>query len=273
MGVPIQKCQIKEIVSQESIETKHTNDLKIVNAHLKFPKVRLQPPNESGYLLLALEVDDKAPLFITESNKKKEVLKKSKALLKTIQQIDYVHNTALFKARFIPPGRGGFIKKRANQVHIAQYDVVILIETTEYTDLDRLKKQIDVIQLEKLAIENSGHLHIATAKNIRRMGDVNHDKQGVFLFNFFYADNVAQNLKVWEYTAGWFQDQTGLDNSTLLRTQNDDKRLYSVINHCRWDKLSDILPFLIFKATFKTYVLANFEVNNTTPIPILYKLA
>lgn len=111
------------------------------------------------------------------------------------------------------------------------------------------------------------------AKNIRRTGDVNHDKQGVFLFNFFYADNVDQNLGIWEYTAGWFEDQTGLHNSTLLRTQEDGSRLYSVINHCRWDKLSDVLPSLIFKRTFKTYVLANLEANNTAPTPILYKLA
>lgn len=273
MSVSIQENQTMEMIPHKNAETKKTNDLKIVNAHLKFPKVHLFPPNKSGYLLLALEVDNKGPLFLTESKKKKQLLKKAKELLKAIEGIDYVSETVLFKARFFPPGQGGFIKKRVDQVHIAKYDVVILIETDEYLDLDKLKQEVDVIQLENLASDNSTHLHMATAKNIRKMGDVDHDKQGVFLFNFFYADNVDQNLKIWEYTAGWFEDQTGLNNSTLLRTQENDDRLYSVINHCRWDKLSDVLPSLIFKPTFKSYVLANFEANNTAPIPILYKLA
>ena len=37
-----------------------------------------------------------------------------------------------------------------------------------------------------------------------------------FLFNYFYADDSEQNIKVWDYTAGWFQYQTGLDNSTVI---------------------------------------------------------
>lgn len=32
----------------------------------------------------------------------------------------------------------------------------------------------------------------------------------------FFADSLEQNLGVWEYTAGWFQEETGLDNSTVL---------------------------------------------------------
>lgn len=261
------------VISDENQKTVAPNNLNIVNTHLKFPKVHLQPPNTFGYLLLALEVDAKGPLFITESRKKKELLKDAKKLLKSIGEINYVEDVTIFKARFIPPGKGAFLKKRADKIHMAKYDVVVLIETDAYSDMDRLKEEVAFIQLEKLAIKNSNHLHKATAKNIRKMGDVDHDKQGVFLFNFFYADHVDQNLKIWEYTAGWFEHETKLDNSTLLRTQEDDSRLYSVINHCRWDKLSDILPSLIFKSTFKSYVLANFEANNTAPMPILYKLA
>ncbi|MCX2930939.1 hypothetical protein ORI20_11665 [Mycobacterium sp. CVI_P3] len=47
----------------------------------------------------------------------------------------------------------------------------------------------------------------------------------------------------------------------------------TVINHCRWDKLRNILPSLVFKPSFRRYVLANFEANNTAAIPILYRLA
>jgi hypothetical protein len=33
-----------------------------------------------------------------------------------------------------------------------------------------------------------------TATNVRRMGPVDHDTQGVFLFNYFFADDTARNL-------------------------------------------------------------------------------
>lgn len=247
--------------------------LNIVNAHLKFPKVHLKKPRSSGYLLLALEVDNRRPFFIGASHRKKTLIKKCRELLNIIREKSYVMDVAMFKALLIPPGKGEFLKRREGKFHQARFDVVILIETADYSDIADLKKTEAVVQLEKLAKETSDFLHIATAKNIRRIDAVNHGRQGVFLFNFFYADDVAQNLDIWEYTAGWFEHETKLDNSTLLRTQEDGSRLYSVINHCRWNKLSDILPSLLFKRTFRTYVLANFEANSTAPMPILYKLA
>jgi hypothetical protein len=48
---------------------------------------------------------------------------------------------------------------------------------------------------------------------------------------------------------------------------------YTLINHCRWDRLGDVLPSLIFKRSFRDFVLAHFDANDTAPMPILYKLA
>lgn len=246
--------------------------LKIVNDHLRFPKVRLEEPPNSGFYLLALEVDSKGPFFLRESHRKKDLLNQIQELLHTIKKIEYVIDASVFKARIIPPGKGAFLRKRKGKVHLAKFDVVVLIETTNYACAKTLRQNPILFNLEVLARENSRFQHAATAKNIRRMGGVDHNRQGVFLFNFFYSDDVDINLKVWEYTAGWFEQETKLDNSTLLRTQEDDSRLYNVINHCRWDKLSQVIPSLLFKRSFRSYVLANFEANNTAPIPILYKL-
>ena len=105
------------------------------------------------------------------------------------------------------------------------------------------------------------------------IGPVDHTRDGVFLFNFFYADSLAQNLGIWEYTAGWFVDQTGLDNSCPLAPEPEQNSDYTVINHCRWDHLRQIRPSFLFKPSFKTYIEANFNANQTAPIPILYTLA
>jgi Protein kinase domain len=60
---------------------------------------------------------------------------------------------------------------------------------------------------------------------------------------------------------GSSKDQTGLDNSTLPHPIRPDESGYSVINHCRWNRLLDVLPSLIFKRPFHDDVLAHFEAN------------
>jgi hypothetical protein len=65
--------------------------------------------------------------------------------------------------------------------------------------------------------DSSEDLYITLASNIRRIGSVDHRRRGIFLFNYFFAASEGQNLDVFDYTAGWFQDETGLDNSELMR--------------------------------------------------------
>ncbi len=102
------------------------------------------------------------------------------------------------------------------------------------------------------------------------MGDVDHSRDGVFLFNYFFADDTDQNIAVWEHTAGWWQQEAALDNSEVL-LPDPGKTRYTIINHCRWDHLRDFLPSLLFKPTFRTYLQANFDANDVAPMPILYR--
>jgi hypothetical protein len=83
---------------------------------------------------------------------------------------------------------------------------------------------------------------------------------------------TCANLFAWQYTAGWFEDQTGLDNSTVLRPVDPDGVPYSLVNHCRWDRLRDVLPSLLFKRSFRGFVLRVFAENRVAPRPILYTL-
>ena len=151
--------------------------------------------------------------------------------------------------------------------------MAILIEATTLEAINTVKNNDAYKQME-IAIKNtSTFTHIITATNERHINSVDHNKQSVFLFNYFFADSLQQNLSVWEYTAGWFQKETGLDNSTVLLPTDKQQSKYTIINHCRWDKLTDILPSLIFKKSFHSYVLDNFYANNVAPMPVLYKIA
>ncbi|REH45861.1 hypothetical protein C7448_109114 [Tenacibaculum gallaicum] len=249
------------------------NNLKIVNKQLNYDKVSLIKPTNSNYIHIASEIDKKnTPFFIVTSSKKKKLIKQCKNWCKELNQVNGVIEISLFKATIIPPGMGEYVKENLNKIHLAKFDFVILIEVSSEKICSEIKNhsiyKIMLSEIEKV----SSYSQVMTASNIKRIGNVNHKKQGVFLFNYFSAESTEQNLKVWEYTAGWFEKETDLDNSTLLFPLNESKTTYSIVNHCRWDKYIDILPDLIFKKTFKKYVLDNFYANNVGAQPILYKV-
>lgn len=247
--------------------------LKIVGPTERYPKVTLVEPSRSGYLLLALEVDRRPPAgFFIESRAKKEIIKRLKAFADDLVAAHGAREATVFKAVLIPPGRGAYLKRRPD-IPVARYDVVLL---AEFADPDRAAdmRRSEAWKAVATDLERRARRAITvTAANERRIGPVDHTRDGVFLFNYFFADEAARNLAVWEYTAGWFQDQTGLDNSTLLMPLESEQVPYTVINHCRWDGLMDILPSLLLKRDFHRFVLANFEANATAAIPILYRLA
>lgn len=233
----------------------------------RFPKVTLQAPTPHGFLLLAIEIDHR-PLFgfVWESRAKRKLLAQLQAQIAALSGPGVVE-VSLFNALVRPPGRGALRQQRP-----AAFDVVVLIETETPDGARALAQAPAFAALAGAARDVARRVDVIAATNARRIGAVDHGRAGVFLFNWFYAESQAQNLAVWEYTAGWFEDQTGLDNSTLL-LPDPGTSTHSVINHCRWDRLRDILPALIFKRSFRSYVLASFAANRTAATPILYRLA
>ena len=80
--------------------------------------------------------------------------------------------------------------------------------------------------------------------------------------------------QVWEYTAGWFQAKTGPPNSALMRPLMrplDGDPHYAIVNHASWPTFGAFLPSLMFRPTFRTFVLANFKANRIAAQPIIYR--
>lgn len=244
----------------------------VVNPQAKFKEVKLIEPSEHHFLIMAAEVDNRTfPFPIGSSKKKKRLLQAAKELCRELEQLDEVVDAAVFKARLIPPGRGQYIKEHAEEVHIANYDVVVLIEQNSLLQNTQLNKKIEALKTQMKEV--SKHTYFQEATNLKRIGPVDHSKQGVFLFNFFYGDQLNQTIGIWHFTAGWFMQETNLDNSTVLLPNDQETSDYTIINHCRWNSMKDILPALIFKGSFKSYVLDNFYANKVGAMPILYELA
>lgn len=247
--------------------------LKVVNDHLNYQKVTLKETSTSSYIHIAAEIDRKSlPFYLTTSSKKKQLIAQCKAWCSQLEKLNGVIEISLFKASLIPPGTGKYVKENSDRIHRARFDFVILIETAP-DEVSSTLKQHEIYQKMITEINRVAHrTSVLSASNIRRIDQVNHQKQGVFLFNYFSANATQQNLAVWEYTAGWFEKETALDNSTLLLPSERETTPFSIINHCRWDKYMDILPSLIFKRSFHKYVLDNFYANNVGAQPILYRV-
>ena len=247
--------------------------LTIVGHDLKFPKVSLTEPSRSFYLHIAAEIDRSPfPFFLATSRRKKIVIAEAKKWCKKVSAEDGVVSADVFNAILIPPGTGKLLKERPG-TPLARYDFAILIEVSTQQKLSEILQGEAYKRLRANLEKITERVHIITATNVKRIASVDHNKQGVFLFNYFYADDRIQNLEVWEYTAGWFQKETGLDNSTVLLPINEKTSQYKIINHCRWDSIWDILPSLLFKKSFHSYVLDNFYANKVAAMPVLYKLA
>ena len=247
--------------------------LKIVNSDLNYAPVSLIEPSESYYLHLALEIDKTVtPFYLFNSLRKKNMIKKCKQFCDQLLTNEEVLDANVFEALLIPPGKGKYIAENETKIHVAKFDLVLLVEVASKEALLKIEEDQDFLELRTYLKENSNHFYQTQTKNARRIGAVDHSRQGVFLFNYFFAEDVEQNLEVWNYTAGWFEKETNLDNSTLLLPLKNESSDYTVINHCRWDNLRAIIPSLLFKKTFNTYVLDNFYENKVGAMPILYRL-
>lgn len=245
-------------------------ELNVIQNAGVFPKADLLAPNPFGYLVAGAVVDRRPPFgYFVESRTKRRLLPALRAAAADLEAAPGVREAVVLKTLVRPPGEGAFLKKRP-AVHRARYDVAVWVETEDPDGAALLPASEPWQRIERLLKAAATDIQIITGRNARRMGDVDHTRDGVFLINYFYADSTEVNLAVWEYTAGWFQDQTGLHNSILLTP--DSTTDYTVINHCRWDRLREIMPAIIFKRSFRRYVLAHFEANNTAAMPILYRL-
>jgi len=214
------------------------------------------------------------PFPLMESKQKKDLLNNLLAMAKDIETKFKGINVRLFKLKFLAPGRVDEIFDDVKRpITVANYDVVCMvvcdnIEIATAFKVDKLYKEIQT-RFQKFL-----NFNIVTAKNIRKAGDSfvhSHKKDGVFLFNYFYVENLKFDfLPVWEHTSRWFAEYTHLTNSYLLKITDGDNS-FQYINHCYWPSMFDFVPQLIFRRSAKTYVIDNFSLNKAIAFPIIYQ--
>ena len=182
-------------------------------------KATLVDPLPCGYATMHFEVDRASLPFghaLWDSEKKVRVLDQLTQFAARVKTEPGVNNAWVLKTLLTPPGRGVAYLQARPQLLTAKFDVVLLVEC-ESPERARALRRGEPWRavLEAVSKEATRSLSVS-GSNARCMADVDHSRQGVFLFNYFFADDVATNLAIWEFTAGWFQAETGLTLTLTL---------------------------------------------------------
>jgi hypothetical protein len=245
-------------------------DLKIVNPNPKYGRAKLIEPPPLGYIHVAAAVEppSRGPLP-RRSPRKQALLANLKSLATQLERLETVEKATVYRAILVPPP-AGYAKEKAS--HVARYDVVVLIETTSPEVIDEVQRSEPYKLLLEAVTQATSDVHVMRARCVRRIADVDKTRQGLFLFNYFVADDPEVALELWDYLADWYVVETGLRNSTLLAPIGDAD--YVFVNHARWDEsLPRFMVRQMTKPSFFTYVLANMRANRTGAMPLLYRLA
>jgi hypothetical protein len=239
--------------------------------HSEGPRAPLQPPSGSGYLLLGARLKRRAP-FLPNIPGKRALIDSVSQQLAKLAQVHTVIYADLFVARLVAPGMGHELLRRRG-IKPARYDLVVLVQTVDpvsaldlrdNSSYQQLRAELDAAALDVFAV---------AARNARRITDVEHKRSSVFLFNYFYADKSERLIPVWEYTAGWFVENTALPDSEVMEPLHGERTDYGIINHASWPHWRTFLPQLILLPSFRRFVLGTFEANNIAAQPVLYRLA
>lgn len=174
-----------------------------------------------------------------------------------------------FRGALRPPGEGSHLLRQAG-AQPARYDVVVLVRTSTVAATDAVRADPAYRALAE-AMQPARHSYAFAGDNAARIADVEHGPNHWFLLNYFHCDDAETVYDVWEYTAGWFQRNTALPNSTLIRPLSGEPLDYSIVNHASWPTLRTFLPSLLFRRTFRSFVLANFAANDVAAQPVIYR--
>ncbi|MFL5805088.1 MAG: hypothetical protein ACJ8CR_25505, partial [Roseiflexaceae bacterium] len=195
-----------------------STELRIVNPDPKYPKAKLIEPTTLGYLYIAAAVRPGRIPLVLPSAARSRLLRRLKELAGEIERLDQVVKASVFRAIVMPPTArfSSYLKQRAASLHLANFDVAVLIQTTSPATAHEVQTTTAYGALVEAMRSKAKAVHIMAARNARRIGDVNTTSEGLFLFNHFAADDADVMLQLWEYLAGWYAVETKLDNSVAM---------------------------------------------------------
>ncbi len=249
----------------------------IVNPDPRYAPATLMAPATSGYIHIAAEVRPPprpGPLLF-RGRAKRKLLATLGELARRLERDAGVEKVTVYEAVAIPPlSRLPYVRERADEIRLPRFDVVVLVETTSPAAVREVQATPPYREIIDTLRAHARGVHVVAARNAKRIGDVDKTRPGLFLFNYFVADDADRALRLWDHLAGWYAVETGLDNSTLLVPLEGERSDYVAINHARWDQsVPRFVSRQLLKRSFRTFVAANLAANRVGALPVLYRLA
>jgi hypothetical protein len=245
-------------------------DPTIVNAKPRYRPATLVEPPGFGYLLLSADVEPPTGLrpFPGTSAAKTALLGRLKNAAAELARLDAVERATVYRTVLAPPPAG-----YARTVEgPARFDVQVLAEITSPDEIAGVEATEAYTQLRKELDTEASRVDVMRARCVKCIADVDKSRPGLFLFNYFVAEDADVALRLWDHLTGWFMTETGIDNSTVL--QPTDRSQYAFVNHARWDYGVPRLWLRMFtKPSFWSFVQKNMNENRTGSMPTLCRLA
>jgi hypothetical protein len=164
-------------------------------------------PAPYGYLYAGLRVDPPTRLpFVRRSAVRAQAIRRCRDVTARLATAPEVVAATVYEAVLIPPA-----------AHHPRFDVLVLVETTGTPPIE--------------AVRELGADFVMSARNVRRIGDIDRSRTGMFLFNHFTAEDFGRALRTWEAIAEWFTDEAGVEDSALLEPVEASP--YVFVNHVR----------------------------------------
>src|SRR5579859_2275575 len=246
-------------------------ELRIVNENPKYPPVKLIEPTTLGYIHLAAVVQPSPAPFMPIGREKAQLLARLKYLAQQLERLEAVEKATVFHAIVIAPS-SGYVKQHRDSIHLPRYDIVVFVETLSPETARQVQKTEEYTMLVDALSSKASDLHSIVARNVKRVGDVEKRRKGIFLFNYFVGEDSQVTLALWDYLAGWYAVETGMNNSTLLLPLEGEQSDYTIINHAHWNGLLSFMWQQMTKRSFRTYMQVNLDVNHVGAMPIFYNL-
>ena len=251
-------------------------ELAIVNADPRYARAKLIEPTRLGYVYVAARVSPGPLAIVLPSAERAKLLTRLKGLAAGLERRDDVAKATVFRAIVMPPAArfSSYLSERGRTLHVADFDIVVLIQTTSPASARHVQATAEYGALLGAIRDAAEFVYAIAAYNEKRIGDVDVTTNGLFLFNHFAADDPGVMLELWDYLAGWYVAETGLDNSVALVPLDGEKSDYAIVNCARWDA-SPPAHFWrqLSTRSFWSYVRGNLEAHRAASMPIYCRLA
>ena len=174
--------------------------VELVNKDPRYSKVHLIDPAPLGYLHLAAEVRaaHRPGPVLRRGRDKQQLFGVLKSQARQLAGLAAVERVTVYDAVvFAPPG--GDVKDRPATLPAAWFDVAVLAETSSPEAAREVRAAPAWQALAAALTQKARRVHQVAARNVRRVGDVDKTRPGLFLFNYFAGDDPALAVEVRDY--------------------------------------------------------------------------